>query len=251
MKKKYLLILSVVVLLLGTTSIQSYSSSLPVVEEDTVPSLSFSLNADIVSRYIWRGLPLSQNPNIQPYASMTYRNVTFGAWGSYAISEPYAEVDLFLSWDVGAFTLTLNDYYNEDETDMSVNNYFQFSDRDTIVTPHSLEGQITFNGTDGFPLSLTLATFFYGNDRNEDNKNYFSTYLELGYEHSIGENTLSWFLGGTVNEGFYADKAAVVNMGVTASRELKFSESFTMPVSASLILNPDAKDIFFVFSLTF
>jgi hypothetical protein len=233
----------------GVITAQASSPLLPV--RDSVQGPSFSFNADLVSRYIWRGLPLSLNANIQPYASVTYKNLTLGAWGSYALSNPYAEADLYLSYNMGAFTFTISDYYNEDETDMSFSNYFQYNDRDTIITPHSIEGQVTFNGTDNFPLSLTVATFFYGNDRNENNKNYYSTYLELRYQHTLGENTLSYFLGGTVAKGYYADKAAVVNMGFKATRDLVISEKTSLPVSAAFILNPDAKDIFFVFGLTF
>lgn len=251
MKKSILLILCLVALFQFPGTIKASAPTPLQPEDDSVPALSFSFNADLVSRYIWRGLPLDLHANIQPYASVTYKNFTLGAWGSYALSNPYAEADLYLSYDLGAFTFTVSDYYNEDETDMSFSDYFQYSDKDTIVTPHSLEGQITFNGTDNFPLSVTVATFFYGNDRNENNKNSYSTYFELGYEHTLGENTLSYFLGGTVAKGYYADKAAVVNLGCKASRELKLSESTSLPVSAAFILNPEAKDIFFVFSLTF
>jgi len=220
-------------------------------EDDSIPSLSFSFDADLVSRYIWRGLPLELHANIQPYASVNYKNFTLGAWGSYALSNPYAEADIYLSYDLDAFTFTVSDYYNEDETDMSFSDYFQYSDKDTTVTPHSLEGQITFNGTENLPLSLTVATFFYGNDRNENNKNCYSTYIELGYEHTLGENTLSYFLGGTVAKGLYAEKAAIVNLGLKATRDMVISEKTSLPVSAAFILNPDAKDIYFVFSLTF
>jgi hypothetical protein len=251
MKKAITLIVGFITLFQfsGTTNV--YASSPLQPEDDSVPALSFSFNGDLVSRYIWRGLPLDLHANIQPYASVTYKNFTLGAWGSYALSNQYAEADLYLSYSAGALTFTISDYYNEDETDMSLSNYFQYTDKDTIVTPHSIEGQITFGGTDNFPVSFTVATFFYGNDRNDNNKNYYSTYLELGYEHPLGDNTLSYFLGGTVAKGFYADKAAIINLGCKASRELKLSDKASLPVSAAFILNPDAKDVFFVFSLTF
>lgn len=218
---------------------------------DTLDRVSFSLNADIVSRFVWRGLPLDLHANIQPGTSVSFKNITLGAWGSYAFSNNFAEVDLFLSYDIGAFTFAVFDYYNEDETDLSFNNYFQFSDKGTRVTPHSVEGQISFNGTENLPVSISLGTFIYGNDRDAENKNCYSTYLELGYEHNIGENTLSYFLGGTITEGFYAEKAAIVNLGFKAARELNLSETASFPISASLIINPYAKDIFFVFGLTF
>jgi hypothetical protein len=239
------------VLFIAAPSATAFASDPKSSASDTTSDVSFSFNADLVSRYVWRGLPMDLNANIQPYVSFSYKNFTLGAWGSYAISNPYAEVDLNLSYNIGAFTLSVYDYFNEDETDMASSDYFKFSDTDTTNTLHSIEGMLTFNGTDNFPVSLTLATFFYGNDKDDKNKNYYSTYLELGYEHTFGDNNLSFFLGGTFAEGMYAKKAAIVNAGFTASRELKLSEKTSLPVSASLIVNPNAKDIFFVFGLTF
>lgn len=218
---------------------------------DSSQNLKLELNADLVSRYIWRGLPSSLSPNIQPYATLSYKNFAAQVWGSYALPGQYAEIDLNLSYTLGAFTFSIWDYYNEDESDLSLNDYFRWSNTDTSYTAHSLEGGITFNGTESFPISFTLATFFYGNDIDEEGDNYYSTYLELGYESNIGETNLSLFAGGTFAKGYYASKAAVVNLGFTASRELKLSNTMSLPVYGSLILNPDAKNIFFVFGITF
>jgi len=249
MKKHYLVFSTIIIIALqGRTVFASDSSGSG---RDSISKVSFSINADLVSRFIWRGQAINLNPNIQPYASVTYKNLSLGAWGSYAFSQPYAEVDLCLSYSAGPVTLSVVDYFNEDETNMSSSDYFKFSDSDTTNTSHAVEGQFIFTGPESFPFSLSLATFFYGNDKNADNNNCFSTYLELGYSHNLGDISLSYFMGGTVAEGFYAEKAAIVNVGFKASRELEFSEKVSVPVAASLILNPEAQDIFFVFSLTF
>jgi hypothetical protein len=251
MKKILLFVLCFTGLLVVIPDNTLFGSSRMSSQDDSTKVVSLSLNADLVSRYIWRGLPLDLNANIQPYASLSFKNFTIGTWGSYSVTSTYAEVDLYLSYDIGPFSLLVSDYFNEDETDMSLSDYFRFSDTDTSNTYHSLEGQVTFNGTDNFPISLSLATFFYGNDKNDEGKNYYSTYFELGYEHSIGENSLAFFLGSTFTEGYYAKKAGIVNIGLTASREIKISETSSLPVSASFIVNPIAKDVFLVFSLTF
>lgn len=223
-----------------------------LIQKDSSSKVSLSFNADLVSRYIWRGLPLSLSPNIQPYASLTYKDLSFGAWSSYAFAAPYAEIDLYLSYTVSLFTLTLNDYFNEDETDMTINDCFKWNNSGGVNTPHALEGVITYNGTESLPLSLTAATFFYGNDKDTtDNKNFYSTYLEIAYKFSINENELKLFAGGTINKGLYADKAAIINTGVAISREIKLSDSFSLPAFTSLIVNPYAKDIFFTFGITF
>lgn len=228
--------------------------SLKAQESDTVSAqnLTFDVNADFVSRYIWRGLPTNLSPNIQPYATLSYKNFAAQVWGSYSLQGQYAEIDLNLSYTLGAFTFSIWDYYNEDESDLKLNDYFNWSTSDTSsFTAHSLEGWVTFNGTESIPISLTLATFFYGNDIDEEGDNYYSTYLELGYETKIGNTGLSLFAGGTFAKGYYASKAAFVNVGFTATRELKFSETASFPVYGSLILNSDARDIFLVFGITF
>lgn len=213
--------------------------------------VSFSINADIVSRYIWRGLPLSLSPNIQPYASISSGNLTIGTWASYGLSSPYAEIDLSVAYDLGPLTLALNDYYNEDETTLNLNDYFHFRSSGNSVSPHAVEGSVTFNATDYFPVSITAATFFLGNDRDEENNKYYSTYIEASYTLSLNDYEIRFMAGGTPMEGYYAGKAALVNVGFTASREIKITDAFTLPASLSLVVNPDANDIFLVFGLTF
>jgi hypothetical protein len=244
--------LVVVLTVLSNSQILFAENPITSAQEDSTCNLSFSFNADMVSRYIWRGLPQNLSPNIQPYASLGYKDFTFGAWGSYGLSSAYAEMDLYLSYTAGLFTVCVNDYYNEDESDLDINDYFNWKNTDTSSTPHALEGALAFNGTDALPLSITAATYFYGNDKDSaTNKNQYSTYLEIAYSTSIRNNDIKLFIGGTISNGSYATKAAIVNLGFTATRELKFSDSYSLPVSASLILNPYANNVFFVFGITF
>jgi hypothetical protein len=221
-------------------------------ENDSCNKLSLSFNADMVSRYIWRGLPLCLNPNIQPYVTLNYKNFSLGTWGSYGLSSTYAETDIFISYTFEPVTLTINDYFNEDESDLTACNYFKWGNENGVNTSHSLEGAITFNGNENFPVSLSASTFFYGNDKDTtNNKNYFSTYLECAYKLTLSDNEIKVFVGGTTHKGYYANKLAVVNLGVTFSREIKVSNSFSIPVFSSFILNPYAKDIFLTIGMTF
>lgn len=220
--------------------------SLKAQEPDTTSKLTLDVNADLVSRYIWRGLPSSLAPNIQPSVTLGCKNFSAQIWGSYGISQPYAEFDMNLSYTMGAFTLSLWDYYvNADEA--TTTHYFNFSD----TTLHSIEGSLTFNGTEGFPISITLATYLWGDDKDEAGDNYYSTYLELGYERNTGETNLKLFAGGTFGEGYYASKATMVNLGFTATRDLQLTEKTALPLTGSVIVNPDAKSVYLVFGITF
>lgn len=212
-------------------------------------TLSFNLNADFVSRYLWRGLLYSSNPNIQPYASIAYKGLTFGAWASYGLSTPYAETDFYLSYVIGQFTIAVNDYYAASDDSLVNYNYFDFK---KSTTGHSLEGSITYTGPESFPITLTAATFFAGLDDNDgDGNNDYSTYFEVAYTANVSDIPIKLFVGGTPQKGLYSDNANVVNIGVNAIKTLKISNSYELPVFGSLVVNPNSKDMFFVFGITF
>jgi hypothetical protein len=74
-----------------------------------------------------------------------------------------------------------------------------------------------------------------------------SLYVELGYSFSI----LDIFVG--AGNGLYltGDNAfGVVNLGISTSKEISITEKFSLPVSASLITNPEAKHIHLVFGIS-
>jgi len=243
MKKNLLVIVFAFLFFLSNNA---NSNTLNSASED---SLSLNLNADFVTRYLWRGLQLSPNPNIQPYASISFKGLSFGAWGSYGLSTHYAEVDLYLSYSVGQFTFTVNDYYTASDDSLENFNYLNCKKSETL---HALEGSIIFDGPESFPISLTAATFFAGyDDNNLDGKNDYSTYFELAYNANISDIPLKLFVGGTPQKGLYSDNANIVNVGINATKQLKFSNDLAVPAFVTLVINPNAKDIFFVFGLTF
>jgi hypothetical protein len=81
----------------------------------------FSVGADLVSNYVWRGTKLS-GPSIQPTVKYTVGGFSAGAWGSVDFSTGYSEVDPFISYALPfGLTLIVNDYYlsNLDFTNFS------------------------------------------------------------------------------------------------------------------------------------
>lgn len=230
-------------------SINKVQASLAASNGTSDDSLSFSFNADLVSRYLWRGLLYSPNPNIQPYASLSCKGLTFGAWASYGISTTYAETDLYLSYSVGQFTLSVNDYYVFSDDSLGKFNYFNCKKSETL---HSLEGSIIYTGSKSFPISLTAATFFAGSDDYDgDGNNDYSTYFEAAYNANVSGVPLKLFVGGTPKKGLYSDNANIVNIGINATKTLKFSSTYELPVFATLAVNPYSKTMFFVFGITF
>ncbi|HEX3010233.1 MAG TPA: hypothetical protein VHO90_21735 [Bacteroidales bacterium] len=214
--------------------------------QDSLQNSSFSLNADLVSRYVWRGQLYSAAPNIQPYASFTKGQFTVGTWGSYAIGENYSEVDFYVSWQYKNFGLSLNDYCTLSEVP-GESDYFNLKDTSTL---HSVEAVATFQISENFPLTLTAAAFFYGADRDDSGDKYYSSYFELSYPLSTREYEFNFFMGATPSEGLYGDKAGFVNVGLSAQKSIKMSDSFQLPAKVQLAANPLAKSMYIVFSLT-
>jgi hypothetical protein len=209
----------------------------------------FSVGADIVSRYVWRGLELSKSPAFQPAAAVNIGNLTIGAWGSYTFAnESLQEADLYLTYTIGNLSITLNDYYNP--VDTIEGGYFGW---DSKTTRHALEGMFTFDGPDAFPVQFIAGVFIYGNDRDElTNDNLYSTYFEINRTWETGNYSVKPFLGVSANTSMYSNNGfQVVNLGVTVTKMIKFSPTFEMPLNVSVLSNPNKESVFIVLGVTF
>lgn len=237
--------------------VSSILFALPVIGQETgAKKGNLNLSVDVVSRYVWRGLLYSPSPNIQPTLSYTYGGFSVGSWASYSLSSQYAEIDLFASYTKGPLTFLVYDYYNETETDLQANDYFNYKDK---TTGHLLEGSVFYTGGESFPIKLTAAMFFYGPDKKTNGDQAYSAYFEVGYPFKVADQPLDFFVGGSPSDnGFYQKYSYITNtdpnifsLGVSTTKELEISDRFKLPVKATLSLNPAAEDIFFVVAMTF
>jgi hypothetical protein len=210
--------------------------------------VSANMGADLVSRYVWRGLSLSASPNIQPYLEFSYNNFAIGAWGSYATSGNFAEVDLYMFYSVKSLTIGITDYYTEDELDLSRFDHFNWKSNSTN---HAVEASLDYSLQGKIPLAFKAAAIVYGNDRDIEGHQMYSAYLELSYSFSIRTNQMRLALGGTPYRGLYAEEASIVHVGLSATRTIKISDHYEMPLSVSLISNPSSEDVFLLFILSF
>lgn len=212
-------------------------------------NFSADVSVDLVSRYVWRGINLSESPSIQPNLAFSYKGFSFGSWASYSFArENFQEVDLFLTYETEHLNFTINDYYNPLDTLGNMGDYFHLTNK---ITRHTIEGMFTLSGSDNFPLSFTTGIMFYGNDRGENGKNQYSTYLELSYAAKIQKIEVTPFIGFTPAKGFYGKDFNVVNVGVTAVKNIEFSDKFKLPLKSSFIINPEQEKVFFVIGITF
>lgn len=218
--------------------------------------LNFSVGADVVSSYVWRGA-YQEKASFQPAASLSVGNFSLSAWASTAIIGSHKEVDFTAGYSIGGLSLAITDYWWAGEGAFKYLNYGK-------ETAHLWEGSLGYTlPVKSFPLSLSVNTMFAGDDKkftiNEDgekvyeDKNNFSTYIEASLPFTIKDVNLSASLGATTGKGIYAEKAteaSVVNVSLKAGKEIKITDSFSLPVFGQIILNPHQEDIFFVFGFS-
>lgn len=208
-------------------------------QKDSTASISLSANADLVSRYIWRGQDFGHTFSVQPGLSANWENFTLGAWGAYRFDgEGVDEMDIYLSKTIGPVSLAIWDYWSYSKTDPS--NYLDYRKESTS---HLLEAQILVSGGKKFPINLLASYFFYGADPSK------SIYLELQYVQPIRKAELLFFAGFQPKGTYYAPKASFVNFGLTFTRPL-ISGDCSLDLLLSLIANPDKKSVYFVVGLS-
>jgi len=218
-----------------------------------------NISTDIVSRYIWRGIEFGKTPSIQPTLSYVKGNFEIGAWGAFNTIGTYNELDPYAKYTLKNFTLTLTDYFIHNNANQNNTHYFNY---DQWTTNHTFEGSLQYKGPEKLPISILVATYFYGNDRkvtiDSSNTNKiikttsqnYSTYIELGYTVKCKQKSFDVFLGLTPMSGAYGNTFGVVNAGVTCYRTIDITNKFSIPVKASLIANPQAENFFFVLGIT-
>ena len=189
-----------------------------------VKAQEWSTGLDIYSSYVWRGTKFGSGPAFQPYVEFSTGGFAIGAWGSYnASTNEAAEADLYASYgfDLGenaSLGLTLTDYY--------------FPGSDWLEgTSHYIEPMLTL-GVGSF--SLTGA--YMMNDGEGD------IYLEAGLSAGAIDLTLGGGDGAYTIDGDFN----ICNIGISTSKEIKITDSFSLPVSGAVILNPSSEQFHIV-----
>ena len=202
-----------------------------------------SVSADLVSKYVWRGQDLGAAA-IQPSAGVSYKGLSLSAWGSYGlVNSGEEELDLTLSYSVGGLNIGVTDYFCGADA-----KYFEYS---AHKTAHVFEANI---GYDFGPVSLQWFTNFAGADGvNKDGDRAYSSYVELNAPFNLGGLDWDATVGAVPFEtSFYADATgfAVTNISLKASKELKVTPTFTVPVFAAINTNPSTQKAYFTFGIT-
>lgn len=207
---------------------------------------SVDLGVDVQSRYIWRGLQLGGNsPSLQPYVEISMGKFTFGAWGAYSTGGVSAgqEADLYATFNAADnFSITLTDYFFP--TEGGAMDYLKYNG-------HVLELMLGYSAGD---FGFTVATNIAGNaDLDSNGDQAYSTYAEISYGTTVGETDFGIFAGAVFMDdaGYYLTTGSgLINLGISASKEIKITDSFSLPVNAALTVNPDAENVYLTFGFS-
>jgi hypothetical protein len=226
-------ILSLVMLIgIGITSVKSQ-------EEASSP---FTVGADIYSNYVWRGSKFGTGPAFQPSVKFNKGIFTAGVWGSFDASG-YTEADPYVSIALSnGLSLGLTDYYYPTakvDGEWVGTKYFEF---DPDSSFHALELNL------GYTIkSLSLSANYIFNESAGALSSGGDMYFQATYAFS----NASVFVG--AGDGWHTSDTefAVCNIGVSTSKTIKLSDTFSIPVNGSVILNPEKEQLFVVVGLSF
>lgn len=206
----------------------------------TAADAQIKIGADLYSRYIWRGVDFGNSVSFQPAITYTAENFSLGAWGAYSItksdSTTYAENDLWASYSIGSLVVSITDYYVPTAVTPP---FFDYSNSGGA---HIIELGASYTLTD----FSTITISGYVNVLNDvDHSMYFQA------AQPILEN-LSLLVGLTpVKSSFYGTKElSVINIGLAATKTIKISESYALPLNVQYIMNPYAEKAYLVFGVS-
>lgn len=210
-----------------------------------VNAQQFSVNADLVSTYMWRGIKCG-SASVQPSAEVAIKGFSAEIWGSTEFSGKNNEIDLTLAYEYKKLTFILTDMYIRNDDERS--NFFNYRPH---TTGHTLEPGIMYTVSDKFPLSAAWYTIIAGNDYKENQKRAWSSYLELKYPFRVAEKIeLEAEAGLTPWKGLYANRFNVSNLALKATREIRVTPHFSFSIFGQLVVNPHEKKSYFVAGVT-
>lgn len=202
-----------------------------LVATSSVNAQEFKASADLVSSYVWRGTKFS-DVSIQPTLDFTTGGFSVGAWGSAGF-DGFLEADLYAKYAFGfGLTVGVTDYYYPGTS------YFDFS---KASGGHGLEVNLGYT-TGGLSLGANYILNQAGGAATAGGDKYF----EVGYAFE----KFSIFAG--AGDGWHTPDAkfAICNVGISTTKTIKITDSFSLPLKATAVLNPKTEQFFLVAGIT-
>lgn len=206
-----------------------------------------TIAADVVNQYIWRGVDAG-NVSLQPTLGVAYKGLSLTAWGSVGLSESSdtKEFDFTLGYTTGGLNVGITDYWFSVGQDPDAR-YFKY---DAHGTNHVFEA---FVGYDFGVVSAQWYTNFAGNDGvNKDGKRAYSSYFEVNAPFRLATCEWTATLGAVpyATTTYGTTGFAVTNIGLKATKDIKVTDTFSVPIFAGVTGNPCAQKAYLVFGFT-
>jgi hypothetical protein len=196
-------------------------------------NIETSIGTDLVSQYVWRGQDLG-GVSLQPSLGIGYKGLSLSAWGSVGLSNPSdtRELDFTLGYEAAGFNVGVTDYWFPD------------------ISSNVYEANVGYDF--GF-ASLQWFTNFAGDDSlTDDGRLAYSSYLEISVPFSLGGADWTATAGAVpfATDFYGVSRFAVINLAMTASKDIQVTDEFSIPIFAQLAANPYTKNAYLVFGIT-
>ena len=204
----------------------------------------FTVEADIISRYIWRGMELGK-VSLQPTLGIAWKGFSLSAYGNAGLvdKDDCAEIDLTAQYSTGNLSLGIVDYWSDDFEDC----YFYYNSHGTA---HSFEAFVSY---DFGLLNASWQTFFAGNDGvNKSGNRAYSSYLELTAPFEAAGCQCELSLGAVPYATTYYDTNgfSVIKTSLRVAREINITDRFSLPIFSEVVANPRTQKAYLLFGLT-
>ena len=205
-----------------------------------------TISADFVNEYIWRGLKLG-DISVQPKLGVGYKGLSLTAWGNYGLSnvDDSKEFDLTLDYTIKGFSIGITDYWFSKGQDPD-SRYFKY---DAHGTNHVFEA---YAGYDFSFASVKWFTNFAGNDYNMNGKRDYSCYAEVNVPFRLA--AVDWTGSAGVvpfkSKLYLTNGFAVTYLSLRANKEIRITDTFTVPIFGQVVANPCTQNAYLVVGLT-
>lgn len=130
-----------------------------ITSDSTAVTNAFELHMELVSQYVWRGLLLDRNPQLQPVLEFSAGPLLFGACASHSLGSSFSEIDLYAAFSTKMLTIAVYDYYYMDLDHLDESPFFRYRNTDSLASPHTLDANVILNDVFIPNLSLTASVF--------------------------------------------------------------------------------------------
>lgn len=203
----------------------------------------FYVQVDLANRWIWRGVSYSEAPLLQPSLGYSNNKLNVLIWGSYPFERrAYNEIDFTLEYQLTSnLKIGITDYFGINDSIGAKHEFFNLKRKTTM---HMLDAYFVYFPFRRIPFSVLYSLWFWGADRKAAtlDQNY-SSYVELKYEKEFSLFTAGGFAGMTLWDGFYANKAALVNLGIGLTKKIT-AGFFSVPIKVEFVVNPEIQNTY-------